>query len=236
MIKYLHFASDNLFLANGYHEAHTDNGIEREYEREVELEQCIRLLVLRKPEPLRGWDLRFLRRGLELSQADFGGMVDRDAQTVARWEKSSEHVPKFVDLMIRARFAERFEPQIKLSELLSFTDGTAPALPTFIQLKLTPNGWTFDFGARTALPPIIGMSKSFAALPIGLGPVQMVSNPMFYYVSDQYMPIENSDHNTDFQLYPNLAMRSSASGKVPALLPKQINQGFHHEQKQHKTH
>lgn len=142
MIDYPHFAFDNLFLTNGYHESTIDDDVVYEYDREEELEQCIRRLVLRKPEPLRGWDLRFLRRGLELSQADFGKMVDRDAQTVARWEKSKELVPKFVDLMIRARFAERFEPELA-TKLLSFIDGTAPPLPKKITLSLSKDGWNF---------------------------------------------------------------------------------------------
>lgn len=143
MIKYPHFAFNNLYLTNGYREERFGEDVVYEYEREDELEQCIRRLVLRKPEPLRGWDLRFLRRGLELTQADFGKMVDRDAQTVARWEKSAEVVPRFVDLMIRARFAERFEPQITGAKLLSFIDGTGPALPDYISLSLSRDGWKF---------------------------------------------------------------------------------------------
>ncbi len=175
MIKYQHFALDNLFLANGYSEESTEDGIERQYEREDELEQCVRRLVLRKPGLLRGWDLRFLRRGLELSQAEFGKVIDRDAQTVARYEKSAEPVPKSVDVMIRVRFAERFEPEMKLRELLSFSDGTAPTLPTFIQLSLTDAGWIFDFGPRTILLPIKGESITIAALPPGHGQVQTVN-------------------------------------------------------------
>lgn len=141
MIKYPHFAFDNLYLTNGYSETHIGDEVVYEYEREDEIEQCIRRLVLRKPEPLRGWDLRFLRRGLELSQADFGEMVDRDAQTVARWEKAAEIIPKFVDLTIRIRFAERFEPGIKLADVLDFIDGTAATKPKLIKLSLSASGW-----------------------------------------------------------------------------------------------
>lgn len=224
MIKYQHFALDNLFLVNGYREMHTGYGIEREYDREDELEQCIRRLVLRKSAPLRGWDLRFLRRGLEISQTDFGKMVDRDAQTVARWEKSAENVPKFVDMMIRARFAERFEPQIKLAELLSYSDGTAPALPTSIQLTLTQNGWVFDFGLRTVLPLIKALSISSAALPAGHGLVQTVSKKMYYVNTGkvQYLPSDSKQ-----------ALQATTSVEVPTRLPKHITQGFYHEQKQH---
>lgn len=222
MIKYLHFALDNLFLANGYRETRVDSYIEREYEREEELEQCIRRLVLRKPEPLRGWDLRFLRRGLELSQTDFGIIIDRDAQTVARWEKSAESVPKFVDLMIRARFAERFEPQIKLAELLSFTDGAAPALPTFIQLSLTQNGWVFDFKPRFNLPLIKARTISSAALPIGHGPVQTLAEELFY--SHSGTPVTGDRHFIipgSFTLRVDLDERITASRDVPVLLPSE---------------
>lgn len=219
MIKYQHFALNNLFLANGYIETPTDDGIEREYEREEELEQCIRLLVLRKPERLRGWDLRFLRRGLELSQADFGEMVDRDAQTVARWEKSSEQVPKFVDLMIRARFAERFEPQIKLAEILSFTDGTAPAFPEVIQLFLTQSGWVFDFGILNILSLFKVQSVNSAAAPMGSGPVQEVRNQTYLNLGKiEYLPPGS-----------NQALRPTASVNAPAL-PNDITQGFYYEQ------
>lgn len=155
MIKYPHFAFNNLYLTNGYCEVHFGEDVAYEYEREEELEQCIRRLVLRKPEPLRGWDLRFLRRGLELSQADFGKMVDRDAQTVARWEKSADVVPKFVDLMIRARFAERFEPQITGTKLLSFVDGTGTAFPDYISLSLSRDGWKFTL-AHEAFENVAG--------------------------------------------------------------------------------
>ncbi len=53
MIKYPHFAFGNLFLTNGYVEIHAADGIEFQYEREDDLEQCIRRIVLRKPERLR---------------------------------------------------------------------------------------------------------------------------------------------------------------------------------------
>lgn len=222
MIKYKHFALDNLFLANGYLETSTEYGVEREYEREDELEQCIRRLVLRKPEPLRGWDLRFLRRGLELSQADFGRMVDRDAQTIARWEKSADSIPKFVDLMIRARFAERFEPEVMLTELLGFVDGRSHALPEFIQLSLTQNGWNFNFGAIRKLSSIKGLSISSAELPFVHGPVQVVSNRAFLLNSDQSNQYANSGIAHDILSvanfhpnYANNATQSSGSIKMP---------------------
>lgn len=225
MTKYLHFALSNLFLTNGYREIHTENGIEREYEREEELEQCIRRLVLRKPEPLRGWDLRFLRRGLDLSQENFGKMTGKDAQTVARWEKSAESVPKLVDMMIRARFAERFEPQIGIAELLSFSDELAPALPTQIQLSLTKNGWDFNFEPRTNLPSTTAWAINSTALPSGHGPVQMVGECVVYVYSDRPTPIEKSSGRPSHSV---LLKKITTSGSMPALLPRNITHSSIH--------
>ena len=49
-------------------------------------------------------------------------MIDRDAQTVARWEKSSEVLPKFVDLTIRTRFAAKFDQTILAEPLQDAVD------------------------------------------------------------------------------------------------------------------
>lgn len=224
MIKYQHFALDNLYLTNGYREMQTNYGIEREYDREEELEQCVRRLLLRKPEPLRGWDLRFLRRGLELSQADFGKMVDRDAQTVARWEKSAELVPKFVDLMIRARFAERFEPKIELAEVLNFIDGTAPALPKQIQLFLSTDGWKFTFELLTTLPITTAWIINSAALPAGYGGLyQMISKKIDFTSGDLSVhDYPSSDAPDPLTLGFNLTGMITASGNMPVFLPDQL--------------
>ena len=156
MTRYPHFAFPKLFLVNGYREFKTHNGLALEYEQEDGLEQCIRRLVVRKPERLRGWDLRFLRRGLNLSQAQLGEQVDRDAQTIARWEKTNDAIPSAVDLTIRTRFAARFEPQMSTQEILSYVDGKEHKLPTSIYLRLTNQGWQFE------LEPIVKFARSNA--------------------------------------------------------------------------
>lgn len=179
MITYPHFAFTQLRLVNGYHELETEDGLAREYEREDELEHCIRRLVLRRPTPLRGFDLRFLRRGLEITQAAFGQMVDRDAQTVARWEKSSESVPKYVDLMIRIRFAEHFDPTLSINEVLSFVDGTAPPLPNVIYLTLFMEGWAFSFNHPVRTSAAKAHARSVFVLPGGVAIYKIIESERF---------------------------------------------------------
>lgn len=169
MIPYPHFAFPSLYLTNGYTATRTHHGIELEFELEDRLEHCVRRLVLHKPERLHGHELRFLRRGLDLSQAEFGQMVDRDAQTVARWEKGSDPLPKFVDMTIRVRFAARFEPNMSLREVLSCVDGVAPKYAGKIFLSFDGRDWSYDFAQR--IPYTTGAVRvtTSADLPVGPG-------------------------------------------------------------------
>ncbi|WP_200384216.1 hypothetical protein [Rhodocyclus tenuis] len=165
MIRYIHFSFPNLYLANGYREFTTPVGVEREYESPDKLEQCIRCLVLRKNEPLRGWDLRFLRRGLELSQAELGLLLDRDAQTIARWEKSAEPIPKFVDLTIRTRFAAHFEPKMSINQLLSHVDGCGKPLPEKVVLSNFDGEWYVQLEQRITFETGSVLAEIAAELP-----------------------------------------------------------------------
>lgn len=169
MIAYPHFALPNLYLVNGYREIETSYGPAREYFNEDALEQCVRRILLRKPERLRGWDLRFLRNGLSISQVELGQTVDRDAQTVARWEKSSNPVPKFVDETIRVRFAAKFESGMGLAEVLSYVDGTAQKLPERILLSLTDTGWVFKFVTTVKCMSSSSRIDAQACIPSGHG-------------------------------------------------------------------
>jgi DNA-binding transcriptional regulator YiaG len=144
MTRYPHFAFPNLFLLNGYKEIESHHGVLLEYEDEDGLEQSIRCLVIRKTARLRGRDLRFLRRGLKLSQMELGTQVDRDSQTIARWEKRNDEIPSTVDLAIRVRFAAQFEPHLSTKQILSYVDRQGSKLPANIYLRLTDRGWQFE--------------------------------------------------------------------------------------------
>ncbi len=174
MILYKHFALPNLYLSNGFTECETEDGVVREYEREDELEECIRRVLLRNPKPLRGWDLRFLRNGLNITQAAFGQLVDRDAQTIARWEKSDEPIPKYADTLVRIRYAEKFEPELSIKEVLGYSDGTGASLPHKVVFTLTEHGWTYNLGLTRSLPGIHVRTRTTAQLSATLPRVYRV--------------------------------------------------------------
>lgn len=174
MLPYPHFSVPNLYLENGYEAQMTPDGEIRMYSAEDRLEHCVRRVLLRRPTRLRGWDLRFLRRGLDLSQGQFGKMIERDAQTVARWEKSKRHVPALADLAIRSRFAEKFEPSMPVKELLGHVDGKSPKLPNFILLTFNGSDWSFSFRPLFSLLRKEATTQADLILPRGPGATQLV--------------------------------------------------------------
>lgn len=143
MIKYTHFALANLYLLNGYTKFETPYGDAYEYADEDGLEQAIRRLLLLSPKRLDGKALRFLRRGLQLSQEALAKLLDRDAQTIARWEKSPDLITAPIDLNIRVRFAAAFDPRVSMKDLIDASDGNAPPLPDVIYLTYVNGRWMF---------------------------------------------------------------------------------------------
>lgn len=145
MISYPHFAIPNLYLKNGYLIEESPYGEIVSYVDEDALEACVRKILIRVPKRLNGRQLRFLRRGLGLSQEGFGALIDRDAQTVARLEKSDVIVPKFVDLAIRTRFFGRYEPSVSIGEILSIHDCTTRFPTDRIFLSHVGGKWSYGF-------------------------------------------------------------------------------------------
>lgn len=175
MVEYRHFAVPNLYLANGYHEMLVGGRIARSYVAEDQLERCVARLLLRSSKPLRGWDFRFLRRQLRFSQQQIGKMVERDAQTVARWEKSRRKVPAFADLLVRARFAARFDPKITVDELLSFVDGRGPKFPERVVLEFSNGNWSFSLQPKVMFAPISASSGvELVRVPTLFRPVESI--------------------------------------------------------------
>jgi DNA-binding XRE family transcriptional regulator len=146
MLFYPHFAIPNLFLANGFRLVESPYGETYEYDCEDALEDCIRRALVSLPKRLSGPDVRFLRRGMGLTQAALGELMDRDAQTVARIEKNSAPVPSCVDLTVRAVFIEKTAPQTAVAELVACIYDSSKSMPTRTVLTYLGNGrWMHAF-------------------------------------------------------------------------------------------
>ena len=211
MIRYRHFALSNLYLRNGYKEYATPDGIEREYDREDQLEQCIRRILVRKPRRMRGWDIRFIRHGLGLSQSQFGKLVDRDSQTVARWEKSEQSVPAFVDLAARLEFAAKFDPTMTVCELQSYVSGLT-VLPEKILFHVDAAGWHFELQTSHAYAAVShgSMEVAFNDSPL----IQQKFHKVFEITEGHRYDEDQPDHLITGEFagvsMPTVVLRSSA--------------------------
>lgn len=143
MISYPHFAFPNLFLVDGYSLEQTEYGEVVSYEDEGALEACVGRLRVRAPRRLNGPELRFLRRTLGLTQDDFGALIDRNEQTVARMEKSDAPIDRSVDLVVRSRYLGQYEPCTQVGEILSIVDGVAKTPSERVLLSHANGVWTY---------------------------------------------------------------------------------------------
>jgi putative zinc finger/helix-turn-helix YgiT family protein len=66
-----------------------------------ELHRQIAQMVIEKPGRLTGTEIRFLRKFLGYSGADFAKHVGSDPSTISRWENGKETMNRHADLLLR---------------------------------------------------------------------------------------------------------------------------------------
>lgn len=143
LIPYLHFAVPNLYLNGGYTQENSIYGKSTAYKNEESLEECIRKILIQIPKRLNGHQVRFLRRGLKLTQADLGELIEKNEQTVARFEKSNAIVSRAIDLTIRTLYFNNTNPSSDIGEILSIVDGKSKFYCEKIILTFVQNKWSY---------------------------------------------------------------------------------------------
>lgn len=111
---------DNVYLRCGY-----DIEDDAEYGEIVsihdadELHRAIGDFLVRNKKILTGKELRFLRKEMDLTQAELGKWLGVTDQAVARWEKDKTDIPGSADYLIRTLFVDHLG---QLSAGLSIRD------------------------------------------------------------------------------------------------------------------
>jgi DNA-binding transcriptional regulator YiaG len=145
-----HFALERVYLENGYTEEESDYGPLTLVNAEHKLEDAVRKALLLLPRRLNGRHLRFLRRGLGMSQARFGELIGKDGQTVARLEKRVEPLDGATELAIRAHGLAHFEPQHRVADLVTLVHHSQPMEYARVVFTFANGSWTHSF--ELALP------------------------------------------------------------------------------------
>jgi DNA-binding transcriptional regulator YiaG len=140
MYHYREGGLPNVYLTNGYREVKTPYGPSVVI-RDVEgLHFAIAQCAVRERAHLTGPELRFIRKFLELTQAQLGELLGLEEQSVRRWERLPR-VPKAADRAMRLLFLDitrRDRPDLPhLDEIVQHTSRARPE-PAQLNLRFRP--------------------------------------------------------------------------------------------------
>lgn len=113
---------DDVYLLSGYEIEQTEYGEVVSVRHADELHHTIGECLVRNKKLLCGKELRFLRREMDLTQAELAKLVGVSDQTVARWEKDQTIIGGAADAMLRVLFVEHLgllENGVTVRDLLS---------------------------------------------------------------------------------------------------------------------
>lgn len=104
----------NVWLVNGYTEHDTPYGPGVSIHDADGLAAAICSALTRKPAPLTGAELRYVRAaGMLMSQPALGKLIGADGQSVARWEKS-DRLPRWADKLVRLVYLAHAEGSVPI--------------------------------------------------------------------------------------------------------------------------
>lgn len=98
---------DYVYLLDGFELIKTAYGPAVHVANASKLDRAIAQIVVREQNRLTGQEVRFLRGLLDMTQAELGSALGKDAQTVARWEKGKTEIPPTEDIAIRQIYLEK---------------------------------------------------------------------------------------------------------------------------------
>ena len=133
---------DNIYLMNGYSVEETPYGEALSIKHADELHTAIGVHLVQNRKVLSPREVRFLRKQLELTQADLGSLIGQSSQQVARWEKNQSAIPGPADRLLRLLFLIGLMNDQKFKELLEHLDEMdAPVLERPVVFQATEQGW-----------------------------------------------------------------------------------------------
>jgi DNA-binding transcriptional regulator YiaG len=118
MYHYTESGLRNVWLVNGYTSRRTPYGKGIAIADLEGLHRAIARQIVRLPRPLSGAEFRFLRKELELSQANLADCLGCNVQALARWEKSKSRIPRPAERLLRALHRETDEGNAHIRELV----------------------------------------------------------------------------------------------------------------------
>ncbi|MGL4767285.1 MAG: helix-turn-helix transcriptional regulator [Formosimonas sp.] len=146
LFKYDMSGLDNVWLSNGFEWRETAYGKAVQIHHGDALDKTIaKTLVFESPN-LSGKEIRFLRQLAGLSQESLARMLEKDTQTIARWEKSGR-TTKSVELLARLIFAGLFDGNQEISAVVNALNAIDHAKHARIIVQEEKGVWRAVHGA-----------------------------------------------------------------------------------------
>lgn len=125
--QYSESGLDNVWLTNGFDHQEYDGEVFTRVRDPDALHRAIAKNLIQRQGTLDGKELRFVRKEMDITQAELARLMDVTSQTVARWEKDEVAIPRTTDLLLRAFMLCHLQGSVDvcaLAERLSAADQT----------------------------------------------------------------------------------------------------------------
>ena len=131
---------DDVFLGSGYDVVDTPEGRGVRIRNLDGLHSAIGEYLAAHKKTLHGQELRYLRKHMDLTQAELGKLIGLSSQQVARWEKNQCSISGAAESLLRVLFMEHLRRNISVRGLLAELDecGVTVDKTTFVA---TDKGW-----------------------------------------------------------------------------------------------
>jgi DNA-binding transcriptional regulator YiaG len=134
---------EGVYLLGGYKRVNTPEGDGIVVKHLDDLHKAITAYLVTEKKALTGPELRFLRKQLDLTQAELGRKLRLSDQQVARWEKGQFEISGPADVLLRliclVHLGMEVEKAMQLIEEMIETDAAVDERAVFAP---TAEGWT----------------------------------------------------------------------------------------------
>lgn len=146
--QYKECGLSNIWLVSGYEEEEFGGECFISIKDADALHMQIALLLIRQKTDLKGEQVRFLRKEMNLTQGELSALLDVSAQTVARWEKDQTDVPGPVNVLIRIIALGHFKGDVDVLRVAQELQRMDEVLDENITLQFDlKSGWRNNIAA-----------------------------------------------------------------------------------------
>jgi DNA-binding transcriptional regulator YiaG len=140
----LHYTAcglDDVYLLSGYEVEKTSEGEGISIKKLELLHKAIGCSLVKEKKVLSGKELRFLRKQMDLSQAELGALVGLTSQQVARWEKGESEISGAADVVLRLLYIEHAGGAINMRDLVERLNEMDSSIEEKFFFEKTAQGW-----------------------------------------------------------------------------------------------